>query len=538
MKNISLLAVAALLALFAVSCRTTSEPVPVPGKVTGIVYLDANENGEFDARGDKPLKGVAVSNGRDIAVTDRKGVYRLPLRDNCAIFVIKPRGYRFPADDRNVPQFFRLNMPGGASGTRYQGLEPTEPITGAVNFPLYRSTEPAAMKVLVFGDTQPRNDREIEYIEKDILAEIDPAGTSFGVTLGDIVYDNLNIYSHLTGAISSLNLPWVYLPGNHDLDYTGDTQTDALGSWYRTFGPDYYSFTWGPAHFVVLNTIRWLVDETGRRYRTGLGSDQLEFFRNEVERIDRDQLLVILTHIPFTQSTRWYDEEEKKAFFEVLAKHKNSVTLAAHTHVHYHHMIGEADGFPGVTPHHMVSVGTTCGSWWSGAPDEYGIPHSMQADGTPTGYSWLHISGNEWKLQFQAARRPASFQMHIDAPSVFTIGDTVQYTITANIFNALPDAVVRMKVGNNGEWITMNNVIKTDSVLARVIEREAELGVVPWRRLARPMLTPHLWEATPDVGRLQPGVYPVIIESSDRWYSYSGKHLLWVREAAKMISDI
>lgn len=530
MNKKSILFLTVALILTAASCRNIAEPTAAPGEVTGIVYLDVNENGNWDARKDKPLRNVAVSNGRDITVTDRNGIYTLPLRDNSAIFVIKPRGYRFPADSRNIPQFYRLNMPAGATGTRYQGLEATPPITGPVNFPLYRNTEPNDVKVLVFGDTQPRNDREIEYIEKDIIAELAGTRASFGLTLGDIVFDNLNLYDHLTGAIASLGIPWIYIHGNHDLDFTGDNQTDALGTWYRTFGPDYYSFTWGPAHFVVLNTVRWLVDEEGRRYRTGLGADQLEFFKNETERIDQGQLLVILTHIPFSRSTAWYDNAEKEAFFKILASHPNSVTLAAHTHRHYHHMLDSADGYPGDTPHHMISVGTTCGSWWTGAPDEYGIPHSMMSDGTPTGYCWLHINGNDWKLQWQSARRPAEFQMHIDAPAAITSGDVTVVPVTANIFNALPTAKVRMKIGRQDEWITMSNVIRTDSVLHRVIERETELGSVPWRRLSRPVATPHLWEAALDVSGLSPGVHAITVESSDEWYTHRGHHYLYIRE--------
>jgi hypothetical protein len=536
-KQLLILFVAALV-LSATSCRNIDEPTAAPGQVTGIVYLDANENGTWDGRSDKPLKNVAVSNGRDVAITDKNGVYTLPLLDNCAIFVIKPRGYRFPTDKKNTPQFYRLNMPTGATGTRYTGLDATAPITGAVNFPLYLNSEPDEMKVLVFGDTQPRDDREIEYIEKDILAGVVGTGGSFGITLGDIVFDNLDIYDHLTGAIASTGIPWIYVPGNHDLDFTGDTQTDAMGSWYHTFGPDYYSFTWGPAHFVVLNNIRWLVDTTGRRYRTGLGSDQLEFFKNEIERIGRDQLLVILTHIPFSQSTAWYDDTERTAFMDQLAKHPNSVTLAAHTHRHYHHLLDSTDGFYGAEPHHMISVGTTCGSWWTGAPDEYGIPHSMMADGTPTGYSWLHINGNDWKLQWQGARRPVEFQMHIDAPSAITEGDMTHVTVTANVFNALPTAKVRMKIAPGDKWITMNNVIRTDSVLHRVIERENELGIVPWRKLSRPAATPHLWEADVDVSSLSPGVYMITVESSDRWYDYTGRHYLHIRKRPALIEQV
>jgi hypothetical protein len=530
MKKTQILLILALLTIATGACRKTIEPAAKPGEVTGIIFLDKNENGTWDAGKEKGLRDVAVSNGRDIALTNKNGIYSLPLRDNCAIFVIKPRGYRFPVDDKNRPQFYRLNMPEGATGTRYQGLEPTAPVNGAVNFPLYRNDEPDQMNVLVFGDTQPRNHTEIEYIEKDIIAGLAGANASFGLTLGDIVYDDLELYSHITGSIATIGLPWIYVPGNHDLDYTGDNRTDALGAWHRNFGPDYYSFSWGPAHFVVLNTIKWIVDDDGRRYRTGLGPDQLEFFKNETERLEPGQLLVILTHIPFSGTTAWYDEAERAAFMEILAGHPNSVTLAAHTHLHYHHMMDNNDGYPGAEPYHMISVGTTCGSWWSGAPDEYGIPHSMMADGTPTGYSWLHINGSDYKLQWQGARRPEEFQMYIDAPTAITEGEVGEVRITANIFNALPSAEVRMKIGEQEEWITMNNVIRTDSLLHRVIERETALGEVPWRRLSRPTLTPHLWETVIDAGNLSPGVYLVTVESRDEWYTHTGQHHILINE--------
>ena len=47
--------------------------------VTGYVYVDKNSNGQFDKK-EAGLAGVAVSNGKDIAVTDKNGLYRLPSK--------------------------------------------------------------------------------------------------------------------------------------------------------------------------------------------------------------------------------------------------------------------------------------------------------------------------------------------------------------------------------------------------------------------------------------------------------------------------
>ena len=63
-----------------------------PKNVKGYVYQDDNRNGVFD-KTEKGIPGVAVSNGREVVLTDRKGRYQLPVTGPCEIFVIKPAGY-------------------------------------------------------------------------------------------------------------------------------------------------------------------------------------------------------------------------------------------------------------------------------------------------------------------------------------------------------------------------------------------------------------------------------------------------------------
>ncbi|MBE0677047.1 MAG: calcineurin-like phosphoesterase family protein [Bacteroidales bacterium] len=531
MKDYRLLLLLASALLVATLTQCRQEPEAISGdSISGYVYHDVNGNGQYDVRKDKPLKGVAVSNGTDVVVTSRNGFYQLPRNNGPAVFVIKPRNYSFLTDEYNRPQFYRMNLPHGASGTRFPGLEPTETLDSMINFPLVKKTEPEEFRALIFGDTQPRNDREIHYIQQDIISELVGTEAAFGVTLGDIVYDNLDLYNHLAGSIAAIGIPWIYVHGNHDNDYTGDSNTDALGPWYNNFGPDYYSFTYGPAHFVVLNNIRWLVTDSTRFYRTGLGTEQLTFLENEVNRIDKDQLLVLMTHIPWSRSTSWADPAEKKRLMDILASHPNSITLAAHTHLHYHHLMGTDDGYKGEGNHHLVSMGTTCGGWWSGAPDEFGIPHSTMADGTPTSYGWLHVEGTRWKLEWKAARRAPEFQMSITAPESFSLKSDTSLVVTANIFNALPGAVVRVRIGKEGEWIDMPNSIQTDPARVAVTERERELGMIPWRRLPSPELTPHIWSAEIPLKNLSPGVFTIEVDATDKWYDYNGTRLIYIKE--------
>jgi hypothetical protein len=278
---------------------------------------------------------------------------------------------------------------------------------------------------------------------------------------------------------------------------------------------------------VVLDNVRWIVEEDDRYYRTGLGENQMEFLKNELERLDENQLLVLMAHIPFEGSTPWYDEAEKQAFYELIATHPNTVSLVAHTHRHYHHFIDEEQGFPGEQPHHMISVGTVCGAWWTGAPDEYGIPHTMMSDGTPNGYAFLNIDGNSWNLKWKTAGVPENVQMHIAAPDVVS-AENGTFKVIANIYNALPGAEVKMKIGEEGEWMEMKRVPQKDPVRLAEKERENQLGDVPWRKMGSDADSEHTWEADLTTN-LAPGVHFIQIKATDDWFTYEGKKLVRIK---------
>ena len=499
--------------------------------VSGIVFHDVMQSGFYDQGVDVPLEGVAVSNGREITLTGSDGKYSLPLRDNSVIFVIKPRNYQVPVDENQMPDFYYIHSTTGLSGTRYEGLPPTGEIPHSVDFPLYSKDEPGSIKVLVFGDTQPRNEQEIHYLMHDALAELVSSDAAFGVTLGDIVFDNLDLFEFLYSSISVTGIPWRYVLGNHDLDFTADTNKKARGKYKKHFGPSYYSFSHGPAHFIVLDNIRWIVEDGERYYRTGLGVDQMEFLRAELERIGSEMPVFLMAHIPWAGSTSWEDENEQQELFGLLARYPNTVSLVSHHHRHYHHFLGEEHGFSAEQPHHMICVATVCGSWWNGMPDEYGIPHALMTDGTPTSYTYLHIRGNDWKLRWKASRRPESYQMNIHAPEAVNTGELSDATVTANIFNALPDARVRMRIGR--EEIDMERVNRQDPVNIEAYRLESLFEDHPWRSMSHSYWEGHvseyLWEGKLPLN-LEPGVHVIHVMAEDDWWEYEGKRIIRVIE--------
>ncbi|RRN77320.1 metallophosphoesterase, partial [Pseudoxanthomonas sp. SGD-10] len=59
--------------------------------VKGYVYEDANKNGRHD-KNEKGITAVAVTNGREVVLTNNKGYYELPANNDQIISVIKPSG--------------------------------------------------------------------------------------------------------------------------------------------------------------------------------------------------------------------------------------------------------------------------------------------------------------------------------------------------------------------------------------------------------------------------------------------------------------
>ncbi len=498
--------------------------------VSGVVFHDKGKTGYFDPAMDTPLEGIAVSNGRDIVVTNSNGQYMLEALDNSFVFLIKPQQWKPPVDSLQIPRFYYKNFPQGATGSTYQGLPPTPALPESLDFPLYPNDEPDEFEVIVFADTQPRNEKELYFLARDAVDELAGYDAAFGVTLGDLVFDDLNLFEPLNQIVAKIGVPWKHIIGNHDLDFSANDNTAARGAYFRNYGPSYYSFEYGPAHFIVMDNIRFIIDGDNRYYRPELSEDHMIFIENELNRIDKDKLLIVLMHIPWDD--RGWNMQQRDRLAELLASHTNTLSLGAHWHRHYHRFLGEDYGFSALNPHHMVSVGAVCGAWWRGFPDEYGIPHAVMSDGTPAGYGILKIADNQAKLHWQSSRRSADFQMHIHVPAKVETQNTPGLLISANIFNAMPDADVQMRIGENGPWITMEQVIDQDPLRKEMLEQEnairEQFEDFPGLEMRGAANSYKLWQAEiPE--KLEPGMHLIHIRSKDRWWEHEGKKILWVK---------
>lgn len=503
-----LIPVAAICGMVAALANESSVPETI--HATGIVYHDVNDNRIFD-EGDRPLPGVRVSNGHQIVATDGHGQYKLPVDDDTILFVIKPRGWKTPLNEHNLPQFFYIHKPHGSPALRFAGVEPTGPLPESVDFPLMPQTEPQEFKAILFGDTQPRNQQEVDWIAHDVIEELMGMDASFGVTLGDIVFDDLSVMEPLNRTIALLGIPWYNVLGNHDINQDAHTRRLVNETFERIYGPSYYSFDYGPVHFLVLDNIEWTFDPAKGKgdYTGGIGPEQLAFIRTDLAQIPEDQLVVLMMHIPLR------DVGDRHELYRLIEQRPFCISISAHHHVHEHVWVTHEDGWQGPKPHHHIINVTVCGSWWSGAPDERGIPHTTMADGAPNGYSIMTFNGTDYSLDFYAAGRSPDYQMEIDAPELVRQSETATTAVFVNVFNGSEKTTVEMRVGD-GRWLPMERTIAVDPKYQRVFDHEAALLQLEkaWRQLPKPKLSTHLWRAVlPD--HLPEGTHSIEIRATD-----------------------
>ena len=167
----------------------------------GYVYHDENENLSMD-NNEIGIPDVYVSNGVEIVKTDKDGRYKIPVSDDAIVFVIKPRNWMTPINDLNLPQFYYIHKPNGSpSNFTFNGVDATGPLPKNINFPLYAENGKSDFKMIVFGDPQPYSLEEVYFFSENIVSElVGVKGVEFGMTMGDIVGDNLDLLEPINQA--------------------------------------------------------------------------------------------------------------------------------------------------------------------------------------------------------------------------------------------------------------------------------------------------------------------------------------------------
>ncbi|MBI2425777.1 MAG: calcineurin-like phosphoesterase C-terminal domain-containing protein [Candidatus Hydrogenedentes bacterium] len=498
----------------------------------GIVFHDANGNGAFD-KGEPGLPDVPVSNGQEVVLTNEKGRFSLSVSRDCNIFVIKPSGWQFHLNEgTRTAKSYYTHKPDGAPELKVPGLEPTGPLPRDLQFGLVEHDESGAFEMLAFGDTQPRDQQEIDYISHDVVEELLDTDAELGVVLGDIVFENLADLSSLAHSVGNIPVPWYYVIGNHDLNFDVTDRKYTDEAYERVFGPANYAFNFGKVHFIVFNNVAW--DVSKREYHAEIGQEQMAFIENDLKHVPKDRLIVFMMHIPLM------DVVDKDKLFDLLKDYPHTFSMSAHWHRQSHFFLDQTHGWAQPNPHHHLVQGTVCGGWWTGGYDELGIPHATMSDGVPNGYSFVTFKDNEYSVRYKVSRRPADYQMNIHTPELLKQADLAATPVIVNVFSGSARDTVRMRV-DGGDWQGLAQFSGEDPYVAQGKAREGALATliakgegvanpdeeaqkkiinqnraVTGRSLPGPRETDHLWKAMLPAG-LNAGYHVVEVEWTDQF---------------------
>jgi 3',5'-cyclic AMP phosphodiesterase CpdA len=520
---------------------------PAAEMARGVVFEDLNSDGRYqDAEPGVP--GVAVSNGINVVDTDADGVYRIAIEQGDTLFITKPSGWAVPSSPEELPRFYYHHVPNGAPADRrprYRGIAPSGPLPDSIDFPLTLRPEPARFTSVWFADPQPQTMDEVEFIRDDVVAELIGIDAAFGITLGDITYDDLSLYPRLARNISQIGVPWYHVPGNHDINKLAETDAEALDTFRQNFGPPYYSFDYGQVHFVVLDTVRYEGTSLGSddpdplgsgSYSGAIGERQMAWVANDLRRVPMDRLVVLAMHIPLHSEV---DPEEPKVnvedreeLFRILAGREHLLALAGHMHIAEHYYFDSGKGFDGPVPLHLHTLSAICGSRWSGPLDPRGVPTSLQRDGAPRGYYLMDVDGTDATVRFQATGKPADHQMRITLDPGFPrssvdirrdyrhgelLGNRFEMSqlystrVLVNLFEGGPKSTVEFQIGD-APATEMHRVVRTDPFTEELFQRESDT-MKSWVE-AEP--TTHIWEAPLPEG-LQPGAHTITVRATDEY---------------------
>ena len=525
MPSAVLLSIAIHAALFLPAGDAVAGDTAVPSSdFTGVVYNDLNGNGIRDT-GEQGVANVTVSNGKEVVASDRKGRYKLPVSDDCIIFVIKPAGWKTPLDGNNLPRFHYIHKPSGSpSHLKFPGIAATGPLPGSVDFPLQRQNEPEAFNVLLFGDPQVYKEEHIIYLRRQ-LAEVIGVPAAFGISLGDNVSDTLDLLDELNRAVSVIGIPWYNVAGNHDMNLDALDDAGSLDTFKSIYGPVDYAFNFGKVHFIVLDSIIAQRTKQERlRYDEGLGAKQLVFIANDLKYVEKDTLVILLMH----GGLQRFSQPGRDGLFQILKDFDQTVTIAGHDHRVMSRFYDAEANFLGKNPHHYYNAGAVCGAWWSGTPDPFsGTPVSMMPDGVPSGYAILALDGSKYSIKHKSFGRPADYQMTISAPDEVESGQLPGTKVIANVFAASDKATVRMSIDGNAS-LPMVSFEGTDSYFEKMLQWEKAHGLrrSSWEELPRPTL---LWEAALPKN-LSEGLHVINIESTDVFgQTFSAKKIIKVK---------
>lgn len=348
----------------------------------------------------KPVAGVVVNDGYNFTVTKENGKYQL-VSD----------GVRSKFVSISIPAFCEISTNNNIADGFYQRLDATK-TNNVCNFTLKRRPAiPRHFTYILMADPQVKNQRQLDRFISESVPDIRRTADSLnsmpviGMTLGDLVWDAMDLDPQFKSALTKLGLTVFNCIGNHDFNkkYDALSDTTKMGEPYAEqnyneyFGPTDYSFNMGDIHIITMKDIDY---HKGRIYTEQLTPRQIEWLKRDLSYVKPGTTVFFNVHAPFFNINSDINVRNAQSIIPIL-KPFNVHFFDGHTHYFDNE---EKDNI------YEHNVGTVCGAWWAG---------HVATDGTPNGYLIVDVNGNKLKWEYKAVGQPNDYQFRLYGVKVF-----------------------------------------------------------------------------------------------------------------------
>lgn len=373
--------------------------VSCPNKVSGSVTCEG-----------KGLQGVVVTDGIDVVQTDAKGRYELPVNRGARfVYLSSPAGYLAPLVGSHVGFYQRLKE----GNNQYDFVLTKNPKNDFNHV------------VIAQADVQVASEEQLglyqKYVDKvrPFVKAFANGRDAFVLDCGDLVGNSPGLYPRFLEVSAGLEMPAYRMVGNHDMELEGRSFEHSYRTYEDYFGPIYYSFNRGKAHYIVLDNCFYI--NRDYRYIGYIDERTLQWMEKDLALVPKDHVLFVAMHIPAssTKDIKFNallpDETNNvKSLFEMVKDYDTHI-ITGHTHTNGNVVFNDR-----LMEHNTAAV---CAGFWRSP---------LCSDGTPQGFGLYEVNGNKVTWRFKTVDHPLDFQFKAYAP-----GASKEYPneIIANVWN-------------------------------------------------------------------------------------------------------
>ena len=417
-----------LLAVFTTATAQSTFQSALKAKAKG----GANIYGVVECDG-KPVQGVAVSDGYQIVLTNKKGQYALQSeKRNGNVFITIPSGYEAVCVGDDVVPPFWAELNGDVKSAERHDFA-----LKAVNNDKHVVVAAADIHIANHhNDLSNFRDVFIPQLKEEIEQYRKAGIPVYTFCLGDSTheiywYDYLFDIGDFRKLLAQIKYPTPLFNtmGNHDNDGATpcDENTDfnATAKYRKAFGPTYYSVNIGKVHYVMLDNIHYINAPGGkkakgivgaRNYTHDISPEQLAWLKKDLELVtDKSTPIVVGVHSPIYRYKNGMKgkinstlaEPSASEFAALLQPFSNVHIISGHAHRNrttYGCDDKNQTEIANIIDHNIVAVS---GSLWYSSG--FGGP-MLGSLGEPAGCKIFTIDNKDIKWYFNPTQLPAKEQ--------------------------------------------------------------------------------------------------------------------------------